>query len=176
MRKLHIMSGLPASGKSTYCEKHGRENGDIVIHRDEVRNHLRELLGSEEYFPCSPDAEYAFYMSYIRTAATASDKDIWIDQTTLSNGAAKKLIQALDFAVPLDEDYEPEVDIIIEILHTPFEVCLERNANREGFARVPDETMQSMNRGFGISTKLFDMLSPRISKHISINHINYKED
>lgn len=145
MRKLHIMSGLPASGKSTYCEKHGRTNGDIVIHRDEVRNHLRELLGSDEYFPCSPDEEYAFYMGYIRTAANASKKDIWIDQTTLSEGALKKLILALDAWIDIKV-----FDIQIEVLETPFDVCVERNSKREGYQCVPEDVMKSMNRGFNI--------------------------
>ncbi len=161
------MSGLPASGKSTYCEAKGKEHGDIIIHRDVVRQHLRELLGSSDYFPCEPGQEYEFYMQYIRTAASASMKDIWIDQTTLSCGAAKKLIYALSKIINLDE-----VEINIEILNTPYEVCCERNATREGVARVPDEVMVSMQRGFNISSLLAYGDLPS-SWRITINNIKY---
>lgn len=172
MRKLHIMSGLPASGKSTYCEAKAKENGDIVIHRDVVRQNLRELLGSEEYFPCSPDEEYAFYMAHIRTAANASKKDIWIDQTTLSEGALRKLISALDAWIDINK-----FDIQIEVLETPFDVCIERNSKREGFQCVPEDVMKSMNRGFNIPDgRYLNTVMPECVKGRIVVHRIFKEN
>lgn len=163
MRKLHIMSGLPASGKSMFCETKAKENGDIVIHRDVVRQQLRELLGSSDYFPCSAENEYAFYMAHIRAAAMASIKDIWIDQTTINNRALRKLLTALDSVIDL-----VEFEIVIEVMETPYEICCQRNAVREGFACVPDKTMKSMMRNFFISD---DNVIYPVMSHFNVGRI-----
>lgn len=146
MRTIHVMCGLPASGKSTYCEEHGKN--DIIIHRDVVRQHLRELVNSTEYFPTNADVEYMFLMNYVRAAYWGSNKDIWIDQTTLSNGAAVKLITRLAEIINFEN-----VSIHFHIMKTPFETCMERNNKREGFARVSDKTMKSMAMDFRINPR-----------------------
>ena len=46
MANLHIMCGLPASGKTTYISKWAFTD-DRVVHRDEVRSMLRKRLNSD---------------------------------------------------------------------------------------------------------------------------------
>lgn len=53
MRHIFIMSGLPASGKSTYVNANARPE-DTVLHRDDLRQQLRQETGRlDESFPVS---------------------------------------------------------------------------------------------------------------------------
>lgn len=159
MRTIHIMVGVPASGKSTYCDKHGAD--DIVIHRDVVRQHLRELVKSNEYFPIDAGAEYEFYMGYIRAAYVGTEKDIWIDQTTLSAGAALKLLKGLQKFIDLNK-----VCLYFHIMDTPAAVCKERNAKRVGYSRVPDDVLDRMAYGFTFSVEELRRALPHTMKPV----------
>ena len=135
MSNLHIMCGLPASGKTTYISKWAFTD-DRVVHRDEVRAMLRKRLNSDQYFPCSADEEYGYFLDACRYAAIeASGRgvDLWIDQTTLSNGSAHKLLKGLNALQPLYTTFNM---IVFEQVCTPLAVCLERNAKRTGFECV----------------------------------------
>lgn len=146
MSNLHIMCGLPASGKSTYVSKWAFTD-DRVVHRDEVRAALRERLHSDQYFPCSADEEYGYFLDACRYAAIdASGRGV--DQTTLSNGSAHKLLKGLNALQPLYTTFEQ--------VCTPLAVCLERNAKRTGFECVPEDTMISMAKSY-----LLDMTAVR---------------
>ena len=45
---LYLMSGIPASGKSTYAHKLAEKTGAVYISRDEIRFSL--LKDEEDYF------------------------------------------------------------------------------------------------------------------------------
>lgn len=129
MSNLHIMCGLPASGKTTYISKWA-----FAVHRDEVRAALRER------FHCSADEEYGYFLDACRYAAIdAAGRGV--DLTTLSNGSAHKLLKGLNSLLSLYTTFNM---IIFEQVCTPLAVCLERNAKRTGFECVPEETMLDM--------------------------------
>lgn len=93
-------------------------------------------------FPCSADEEYGYFLDACRYAAidaAGRGVDLWIDQTTLSNGSAHKLLKGLNSTFNM---------IIFEQVCTPLAVCLERNAKRTGFECVPEETMLSMAKSY----------------------------
>lgn len=155
MSNLHIMCGLPASGKSTYISKWAFMD-DRVVHRDEVRAALRERFNSDEYFPCSAAEEYGYFLDACRYAAIEAANrgvDLWIDQTTLSAGSAFKLLNGLNKLQPLYTTFNM---IIFEQMCTPLAVCLERNKMRKGFECVPEDVMLSMAKSY-----LLDMTAVR---------------
>ena len=149
--EITVLSGLPASGKTTYTNCYGPDT--IVVHRDEWRAAERDRMGSSEYYPFG-DAkrEYTHWMDYLVSVIRANPgKNFCIDQTTLSNGAALKLLKGLYSRAP--EIFDKNLYVRIIALHTPTHVCMERNAKRTGHARVPDEVMRSMADSFHISEK-----------------------
>lgn len=138
MRNIYIMSGLPASGKSTWARNHAAW-GDFVCSRNNFRARLRTKYDKQDYYPCSAAQEYFEWAIHLKNILTSAPGiDVYIDQTTLRFSSFKKLIKAIKPALTND-------DIInVVFIHTPFHICLARNAIREGYQHVPEETIQSM--------------------------------
>lgn len=142
MTYIHIMSGIPASGKSTYAEAQARLTRSPVIHRDMVRAALRDYYDSNEYFPCSETEEYDTFVNIVcRKIRAHKGGHIWIDQTTLSIPSAKRLINAIHRRM---KEENIEMEFTIEMMDTPYAVCIERNAKRTGFEYVSPDVIDSM--------------------------------
>ena len=145
---IHIMSGVPGSGKSTFIKEHATE-GDIILcrdaWRDKWREAMRKLAGIDDYFPFDRQQEYKLWSAYVDEHIAVAPKfgDIWIDQTSCSLGALIKILKVISAAInklPTNRDY----DILIHIMETPYEECIRRNELREGNAKVPDIIIDRM--------------------------------
>lgn len=140
MRTIHIYSGIPGSGKTTYINNHA-EPADIQLHRDDFRAELRVTHNTTEYFPVSSSEEWKLWTEAINAAiASTSFSDIHIDQTTIGTGALQKLYAALNLA-PTDR-------VLVHVFNLPYSTCLYRNNLRDGIARVPEDVMLSMYNNF----------------------------
>ena len=150
MRIIHLMCGLPGSGKSTYIHNYAAED-DIVISRDQFRADLRKQLGSQEYFPVSANDEYRLWTTKCADiiAHAPGNGEIWIDQTSVSVGSITKFIKTVSKFYDLSKD-----SVIIEMMRTPLNECLRRNALRSGYELVPEKVILDMNKSFGDITTL----------------------
>ena len=140
MAILYIYCGIPGSGKSYYASQHKLPNTEYLS-RDEIRFSM--VKEDEEYF----SKETAVFNEFSRRAAEciANGKNVICDATHVSRGSRRKLISTIDtYLTEEQKDYS----IVYVVFNTPFEVCCERNAAREGRARVPDNVMERFRDGW----------------------------
>ena len=140
------MSGVMGSGKSTWCQKWIAEHKNAVwISIDNIRF---SLLGpDDEYFSKEKDVLKEF-KKQIREAIRNSEIDsILLDASHLSDKAIKKTLDLLPVECRTSSDDFWFVNVRMV---TPLKTCLERNAKREGRARVPDKVI---NDAYEILTK-----------------------
>jgi predicted kinase len=134
---LYIMTGIPASGKSTLCKQIFSGNPHVkIVSRDQIR--LSVLDENDDYF----GKENAVYSKFVDTIAEALDSgfDVVADATHLNHNSRKKLI---------NEVYERKfitepIDVTFINCHVGLKVALERNSHREGRAKVPDSAIKEM--------------------------------
>lgn len=132
MKTLWIMCGAPGSGKSTWLKRNIKDSGKVVS-RDEIRFAL--LGDNEEYF----NKERQVWKTYINTIRDRLNKydDVFADATHLNEKSRTKLLNALNINTDA-------VRVNCLCFDADLDVCLQRNAERTGRKRVPDETLKEM--------------------------------
>jgi predicted kinase len=128
MAKLAIICGLPRSGKTTWA-KSLEDTGWIRICPDDIRL----ALHGQQYIKEAESSVWAIARARACTLLKG-DSMVLIDATNLtrkSRSLWRKL--ANDFGLVL----------IIYLVETPYEVCLERNT---GTGAVPQEVLHRMSR------------------------------
>ena len=130
-KNLVLLAGIPGSGKSFWLRTHLGE-GDVYVSRDEVRFSL--LGDDEDYF--SHEAEV--FNKFVAQIDENLNKGlrVFADATHINWPSRRKLLERI-------HDKE-NIDIDVYVFKTPVETCLERNAQREGRARVPDNVIRRM--------------------------------
>lgn len=131
-KNLVIVAGIPGSGKSTWIERYLGEN-DVHISRDAIRFSLLEE--DEDYFAHETQT-FDKFVSAINENLNAG-KRVFADATHINKASRRKLLERIN-------DLK-EVDIDVYIFMTPLGTCLERNAQRDGRARVPDSVIRRMS-------------------------------
>lgn len=140
MRTINIMSGVPGCGKTTFINNNAQLS-EVKLHRDDFRSNLRKIMKTDEYFPVPASEEWGLWTHNInKHIELFPEENIWIDQTTIGTGALAKLIKDLHL---VDGDH-----IIVHVFNLPLDVCMQRNAQRTGMARVPDSVLESMHTNF----------------------------
>lgn len=139
MSVLHILVGLSASGKSTWCKRELNSIcGAVVFSSDTIR---KELFGSEEE---QGNPSEVFNLMFKRTCTALREKtyfNVYYDATNLSRKRRMGLIKEIRKNVD-------DVIIMAHVFATPFETCCERNNARP--RHVPDDVMARMYRSFQI--------------------------
>ena len=136
MSVLYIMVGIPGSGKSYIANILAKEANGTVVSRDEIR--FKYLKDDEEYF----HHEKRVFKEYVNTIQKYLDEGetVIADATHLNTPSRVKLLNNLYFT---KKDY-----VVPMVIDTPFEICKERNAQRTGRSRVPDDVLKSMYDSF----------------------------
>ena len=140
MKKILILRGIPASGKSTFAKKLVKENPGVYkrINRDD----LREMFDTYHF---SRDNEK--FVKRVRDLlireALRDGKHVIVDDTNLSMKNVNRITQ-------LAEEHRKKTGEPVEVTVKEFEVtlaeALERDAKRE--KRVGDRVIRKMHRQF----------------------------
>lgn len=140
MGDLYLMCGCSGSGKSTFLKnkiKHDDKN--VIISRDKIRFSI--VHPNEPYFSHEDEVLDIFWSEI--NAALAKNKNVFVDQTSLTVKSRKWLLQHVTgyrYAnlIWIDEDLD---------------TCLARNEERKGTrAYVPRDTIKRMYSQFTIPT------------------------
>ena len=138
MKMLIVMCGCPASGKSTWIKEQvavaNKYLNVEVVSRDAIRFSLLEE--GEDYFSKEKEV-FKTYCKNISDFLMDKTTDVVIaDATHINKKSRAKLFN--NISIPKDCRLEAVC------FETPLEICLERNAEREGLARVPDEAIYGL--------------------------------
>ena len=142
LKKVFLMSGPPASGKSSWIRKN-LTPGCEWISRDNVRFAI--ISDDEDYFS-HEDEVFDTFINYINQTLENPDiHTIFIDATHLNRKSRNKTLSRVS-----RKNIE-ELNCVC--FTTPKEVCHTRNNLREGRAKVPATAIDNMFRAYSLPTK-----------------------
>ena len=125
MKKLLILRGLPASGKSTFAKKLLNENPHVWkrLNKDELRAMLDNSVHS------NPNEKFVERVrDFMLVEALKEGKHVVIDDTNLSDRPIERITQVVQKYM---KDSGDKVHIEIKGFDTSLEECLERDEKRE---------------------------------------------
>lgn len=141
---LYVTVGIPGSGKSTMVNRVFeilvRDYGvGKIVSRDEIRYSL--VKEDEPYF----SKEKEVFKTFIEEIKEALKQYNFVvaDATHINRGSRTKLLRALGSSLK-------DVRVVALVMSTNLETCLERNEQREGRAKVPEESIINMHQNFTI--------------------------
>ena len=135
MANLYLMCGVPGAGKSTFLKNHIKKENSIIISRDKIRFSI--VKPDEEYFSNEKEVVKIFWEQINK--ALAENKNVFVDQTSLTPRSRKWLLQHIT-------GYEHASVIWID---ENLETCLKRNEERRGTrSYVPENTIHIMYNQF----------------------------
>ena len=132
MKKLILMCGVPASGKSTIAKKLSIcLNNTPIVSMDDIRE---MLFGTRK---CQKEGYLVYKLAVNKIIRLFSESDIVIFDATNRNAKARKQII---------QDIQDCVDCCVYCIfvNTPLDVALDRNTNRDESIQVPPIVIRRM--------------------------------
>ena len=140
-KRLYLMMGVAGSGKSTYA-KNILKYGDIYVSRDEIRYSL--LTDKDDYFAKENEVIRLFIQTIDKALVNEDYQgNVYADATHLSPKSRAQVLNQLK--------NKDKVSVIY--LDIPLNIILERNAQREGRALVPENVVRRMYNSIILPTK-----------------------
>lgn len=131
--KFVMLCGLPASGKSTYCDKYKYNKDYIILSSDEVRKELGDINDQSKN-------EEVFNILHRRIKDNLRDgKSVCYDATNLSRKRRVAFLRELKNIT---------CKKICVLVATPYEMCVAQNFKRD--RRVPVEVIWNMYKSFNV--------------------------
>lgn len=139
MSTIILMVGIPASGKSTFIKNAiAKEKVTAVwVSRDEIRKSL--LTEGEDYF----SHEKEVFENFVKTINNEVQKGtarIYVDATHINAASRRKILNRIN--------KRKKLNLEVVWLRCAPAVAQARNLNRQGFARVPKNTISNMVKLF----------------------------
>ena len=134
MTKFICCIGLPASGKSEQAKKLATEYNAEIFSSDSLRE---EMFGDVNH-QADNDVLFKELHKRIRECLTSGKSAIY-DATNISYKRRMEFLKSLN-KIPCEK--------IAVLMATPYEVCLERNSQRE--RKVPEQVIKRMYLNFNI--------------------------
>ena len=136
-KRVFLMSGPPASGKSTWIRNHLTPTGEWIS-RDKIRFSI--VKENEEYFS-HEDEVFDTFIAYINQMLTNDEiEDIYVDATHINKKSRQKTLSRLH-QFKIDE-------LNCVCFNVREEVCQARNELRPGRERVPATAITNMFNGY----------------------------
>ena len=132
-KKVWILSGPPASGKSTWVRKNIGPH-DEWVSRDSIRFSM--LKDNNKYFDMEDRVFETFVYTINRCLADPDIENVYVDATHITRGSRRKITHRLD--------HRNISELNCIVFNIPLGECLDRNSHREGRAKVPDEVIEDM--------------------------------
>ena len=138
------MCGVPGSGKSTWVRERIAKYGGYHISRDEIRFAILDKYGGD-YFSHEDEVINTFYNNINELLDSDEEcMDIYVDATHLTRAARLNVLNK----IRKDNAY-----LIAVWFDVPLELCLYRNNQRTGRAKVPAKTIGDMYNRFSKPSK-----------------------
>ena len=140
MASLILMMGVAGSGKTTYAKKMMKDC-DIYVSRDEIRFAL--VKEDEPYFS-KEDEVLQTFIKTIDDALLIAQRYVIADATHLNMGSRTKILKNL---------HNKPDHIYVIYVAVSLQTALERNAQREGRALVPESSIKNMYKSITLPRK-----------------------
>lgn len=140
MASLVLMMGVPGSGKTTYAKKMMGDY-DIYVSRDEIRF---KLVKEDEPYFSKEDEVLQTFIRTINDALPIAQRYVIADATHLNMGSRAKILKNL---------HNKPDNIYVVYVAVSLQTALERNAQREGRALVPESSIKNMYKSISLPRK-----------------------
>ena len=136
-KKVYLLSGPPASGKSTWIRAH-LTPGSEWISRDNVRFAI--LADEDDYFAHEDDV-FDTFINYINQTLENDDiHTIYVDATHLNKRSRDKVLRRVH--------KDNICDLTCVCFDVPLAVCHARNNLRSGRSKVPASAIDNMYNSY----------------------------
>lgn len=160
MRKLLMLQGLPGSGKSHWALEYASSHDEVVlVNKDDIR---LELAATGWQWSQENEKDVLAIRDSRIADALGCGKTVISSDT---NFGRKHKVRLNELAVKAGAQFE------IKRFNTPVDVCIERDATRQGSARVGEEVIRKMATQYGLgaasptepSTAFLHIVTPNAS-------------
>lgn len=153
MPLVHVLSGLPGSGKTTRSFEIVDRSSRAMVRTS--LDDIRDMFGFSPSNSSTPKERLAKEMeNAIIRAAVLAGRDVVIDNCNLNPAGPLRILEAVKGV--------PDIYFVVHNLtHVPLRTCVERDAKREDYDPVGPEIIkrlfgqfrQSLDRGFRLTTE-----------------------
>lgn len=150
MIKVEMLVGIPGCGKSTYAKQVIAKDPSnwVRVNNDDLRAMFNGSVWSADYEKIVTDAR-----NYLIRDALKRGKNVMIDNLNLNR-------RHFDDVCKIAKSVNTDVQVFEKAFYIEMEEAMERNAKREGAARVPDEVIKKWWKDSGKAQ--FKFYKPRM--------------